>query len=300
MKTGGTLRLFTQLPVIALLTSALPTLAVDAVLQITRSEDKLIISWPQDTANQFYLQSTASLSPPVLWSNVTNEVVTVGSDFVITNDATELASFYRLQAWEVLFDGTNTSAFRTYRGTTFPSNNWMVISNELRTVPTNSANWISIITTNTYSDFELQLEWNATVAGNSGVFYRVSEAPDGPEKSGPENQIVDDATHPNGTNPVTSASSVFGVIAPTNKVLNPAGQFNTVRIVILTNHVEQWLNGNRVVEYNLNSQEFMSMVSTSRYSGDSLYGKVTNGGIVLQHHNASVAYRNVRIRRLGP
>ena len=135
--------------------------------------------------------------------------------------------------------------------------------------------------------------------GNSGVFYRVDETHD---STGPENQIVDDATHPNGADPATSASSVFGLIAPTNKVLNPAGQFNAVRVIIRTNHVEQWLNGNRVVEYQLNSPAFSSLVSTSRFNGDPYFGKVTNSGIVLQQHdaaNTSVAYRNVRIRRLG-
>jgi len=299
MKTPDTFRPFTQALAIALVTFTLPILATDAVLQIARPEDKLIISWPQGTTNQFYLQATPSLSAPILWSNVTNEEMTVGSDFVVTNDAPGVAGFYRLQAWEVLFDGTSTAAFRQYRGTTFPSNNWMVVSNELRTIPTNSANWINIITTNTYTDFELQLEWNASVDGNSGVFYRVDEAHN---STGPENQIDDDATHPNGAVPVTSASSVFGLIAPTNKVLNPAGQFNAVRILIRTNHVEQWLNGSRVVEYQLNSPEFTRLVSTSRFSSDPFFGKVTNSGISLQQHDAAgtaVAFRNIRIRRLS-
>jgi len=197
--------------------------------------------------------------------------------------------------WFALFDGTSTAALRGYGGEAFPAS-WVVEDGELHALP---GQGIDLITRETFSDFELEFEWRVSPGGNSGVIYRVVESDAPSWTSGPEYQVLDDAEHPDGLDPLTSAAALYGLIAPNaDKRLEPVGTFNTGRIVVHGRQVEHWLNGSRVLDYAWNGTDVRSLVDASKFGDLPGFMAADAGGVVLQHHGEEVWFRNVRIRRL--
>jgi hypothetical protein len=196
-------------------------------------------------------------------------------------------------SWQVLFDGSSTAAWRGYRADSLPGG-WQVVDGAL----TRIAQAGDIVTTEEYRNFELELEWQIAEGGNSGIMFRVTE--DLPETyhSGPEMQVLDDARHVDGQNPLTSSGSNYALHAPTRSVVKPAGEWNAARLLANANHVEHWLNGEKIVEYELGSPEWEALVSDSKFIEWPRYGREARGHIALQDHGDRVAYRNIRIRVL--
>ena len=152
-----------------------------------------------------------------------------------------------------------------------------------------------------FRDFELELEWKISPGGNSGIIYRVSEEYEAPGMAAPEMQVLDDRRHPDGKNPKTTAGALYGLIAPSQtKALKPVGEWNQVRIIVHHSHVEHWLNGIKVVEYEMNSPELNALVSSSKFASYRHFAKTAAGPICLQHHLDAVWYRKIRVRRLLP
>src|SRR5262245_35798546 len=199
--------------------------------------------------------------------------------------------------WETLFDGKSTAKWRGYKRDAFPDKGWKAENGALKTIV--GGDVVDIVTKEKYDNFELELEWKISPAGNSGVMYRVSEAFDEPWNTGPEMQVLDDAKHADGQNPKTSAGALYALVAPVNKTLKPVGEWNTTRIVVNGNHVEHWLNGKKVVEYELDSKALQDLIAGSKFSDKPRFAKEPSGYIVLQHHTDEVWYRNIRVRRLG-
>src|SRR5262245_34758118 len=124
--------------------------------------------------------------------------------------------------WQILFDGKSTTAWRGFRRDTFPAKCWLVEENSLKTVKgCEKSDQVDIITRDKFRNFELELEWRVAPGANSGIIYLVSEDEDQTWKTGPEMQVLDDAQHPDGKLPKTSAGSLFALIAPSNKTLQP-------------------------------------------------------------------------------
>ena len=202
--------------------------------------------------------------------------------------------------WKVLFDGKSTDAWRGYGRDSFPTNAWKVENGELKTIA-GVKDAVDIITKDKYGNFELELEWKLKPGGNSGVIYRAVEQP-APAQSwhtGPEMQILDDVKHKDGLDPKTSAGALYALVAPTNKTLKPAGEWNQVRLVVNGNHVEHWLNGKKVVEAELDSPEIKALIAASKFKEYPRFAKEPEGHIVLQYHGDEVAFRNVRVRTLS-
>jgi len=240
-------------------------------VSISNSGSQVILSWPQAGTNDFYLQSATNLLAQIAWSNA-SDPATNGSNLVVTNQSTSTSSFYRLQAWEVLFDGTNTSAFRSSSSALFPSNSWYVTNGML--VSKVVANATNFMTVSTYTNFELRVLWKCATNGNSGIFYRYAS----PNYSGiPEYQLFDDANvstslYSNGqyTHQSNLMAAVYAIIAPTNKVLVPTGQWNDCRVIVQGYHVTHWLNGRVVVDYQINDPAYTSLIPqgiTNSYIG---------------------------------
>lgn len=166
----------------------------------------------------------------------------------------------------------------------------------LRTVA--EAARIDLITRHQYRHFALELEWRVASGGNSGVIYRVSETLPHAWQSGLEMQLLDDAGHPDGQMPETSAGALYGLIAPRHKVLQPLGSFNTARIVVRKSHVEHWLNEVLVVAYDLHSAAFAVLVAHSKFKGLPGFAHAERGHIALQHHGDVVWFRHLHIRPL--
>ncbi len=157
---------------------------------------------------------------------------------------------------------------------------------------------VDLITREPYESFELELEWKVAKEANSGIMFHVSE--DEPETyiTGPEMQIVDDANTEDGQNPKTSAGSLYDLIAPTNKKCHPAGEWNRVRLVVEGKHVEHWMNGVKILDYELGSETFKELVANSKFKSWPRFAQEKTGYIALQNHGNSVWFRNVRVRRL--
>ncbi len=195
--------------------------------------------------------------------------------------------------WRSLFDGTSTSGWRSYRGTGAPAG-WEVVNGELTRVGAGG----DIVTVDEYGDFELELEWKVAPGGNSGIMYRVTETAANSYESGPEMQVLDDSGHADGRSRLTSAGSAYGLYPAPAGVVKPAGEWNAVRIVMNGNHVEHWLNGRKVVDYELGSPDWEAKVKASKFAEWPGYGRAARGRIALQDHGDRVAYRNIRIREL--
>jgi 3-keto-disaccharide hydrolase len=205
------------------------------------------------------------------------------------------------QKWQALFNGKSTDAWRGFRRASFPSKCWNVEGGELRTIKDcDKSDRIDIITKDTYQDFELELEWRISPGGNSGIIYLVSEEEDETWKTGPEMQVLDDDKHPDGKNPKTSAGALYALIAPTNKTLKPVGDYNKVRLVVRNGHVQHWLNGRKVVEYDLGSDMLKELIAQSKFKDYPHFAQNRKGHVALQYHGDEVWYRNIRIRALSP
>jgi hypothetical protein len=197
--------------------------------------------------------------------------------------------------WTVLFDGNSLDAWRGFRRDDLPPA-WRLENGTLAFVPGGSGG--DIITREKFGDFELQLEWRIAEAGNSGIFYWVNEGYQHVWHSGPEMQVLDDDRHPDGRHAAHRAGANYGLHVPAGPATRPVGEWNQVRIVTRGNHVEHWLNGQKVVEYEAGSPDWLQRVAGSKFADMPGYGRYRRGHIALQDHGDRVWYRNIRIRPL--
>jgi hypothetical protein len=199
----------------------------------------------------------------------------------------------RAAGWRLLFDGRTTDGWRGYKKTSMPSG-WTVVGEAL----TRSGEGGDIVTTQQFKDFELALDWKIAPGGNSGIFYRASEDDDAIYWTAPEMQVLDDARHPDGKSRLTSAGANYGLYEAPSGIVKPAGEWNHVRIIVNGRHVEHWLNGVRMLQYELLSPDWEMRVQGSKFAPHPHYGRNAAGLIGLQDHGDWVAYRSIKIRVL--
>jgi hypothetical protein len=202
-----------------------------------------------------------------------------------------------LEGWALLFDGTHPEQhWRRFRGEGLPEawsaqDGAFVFSGE---------GGGDIVTTKPYDDFDLKLEWMTQPEGNSGIFFNVAEDAGAVWATGPEMQILDNASHPDGRSALTSAGANYALHAPPFDASLPPGRWNYARIRVVGDHVEHWLNGLKTADYHLQSDAWKAKVADSKFRGMPRYGTESSGHIALQDHGDRVAFRNLRIRELGP
>ena len=197
--------------------------------------------------------------------------------------------------WEILFDGENVSGLRGYRQDSFPSDDWKVVDGTLKTMP---GHGVDLISEKVYKNFELELEWKVAVGGNSGIFYYATEEGDYIWQTAPEMQVLDNDVHTDGKNTLTSAGALYAMIASSELVVKPAGEFNKVKIKAYNNNIEHWLNGVKIVEYTYGSKAMWDLVKKSKFNKMPLFAKASEGRIGLQGDHGEVWYRNIKIRKL--
>ena len=200
----------------------------------------------------------------------------------------------RAAGWQLLFDGNSLTGWRGYNSESMPTG-WSAENGMLiRTGPGGD-----IITEQQFADFELSLEWLVGPSGNSGVLFRAVEGQEEVYHGAPEMQILDDAGHPDGRSPLTSAGSNYGLHGVPRGIVKSAGEWNTSRIVVVNNQVEHWLNGDKVVEYELGSADWAQRVANSKFAQWPAYGRASRGHIGIQDHGDRVSFRNLKIREIN-
>ncbi len=156
-----------------------------------------------------------------------------------------------------------------------------------------------LVTTRNYRDFELELEWKIGKAGNSGIFYRGTREYDHVYWSAPEYQLLDDANTEDGKSPLTAAGSCYALYGVPPGVALPYDHWNKSRLIVKGDHVEHWLNGRKVVAYDLKSADWKARVAGSKFAKYPDYGLAPTGLIGLQgDHPGALALRNIRVRKL--
>jgi hypothetical protein len=196
--------------------------------------------------------------------------------------------------WQVLFDGKTTQGWRGYGQTAFPTNGWVVEDGCLHLLPQSRAG--DIITVRKFNDFEFEWEWRIAPKGNNGIKYLVTE--NRPGAPGHEYQMIDDSTV---SDPRQQTAAFYGVLAAqANKPLKRPGEWNQSRVLVCGNHVEHWLNGAKVLAYELASPEVKAAVAVSKFQNAPGFGEKITGHLLLTYHSDETWFRNLRIRELLP
>jgi hypothetical protein len=217
-----------------------------------------------------------------------------GGSMPSSSSSAATSSATATQGWRNLIDPT-MSAWRGYREAKMPAG-WTVTDGVLsKTVSSND-----LVSRDEYGDFELEFDWKLHPGGNAGVFYRGSEEAQKIYFTAPEYQLLDDARHPDGKSRLTSAGSDYALYPAPAGVVKPADEWNSSRIVARGNHVEHWLNGQKLLEYEVGSPDWETKLKASKFATWPKYGRITRGHIGIQgDHEGELSIRNMRVRPLS-
>lgn len=228
------------------------------------------------------------------------------SVFQINNVPNTISEREQKDGWKLLWDGKTTNGWRGAKLSTFPAKGWVIENDMLKVMKSGggeSTNGGDIVTTRTYKNFILKADFKITEGANSGIKYFVDPAMNKGEGSaiGCEFQILDDQRHPDaklGVNGNRTLGSLYDLIpAPKDKPFR-GGFFNTAMIVVKGNHVEHWLNGVKIIEYERNNQMWNALVGYSKYKNWPNFGNLIEGNILLQDHGDEVWFQNIKIKEL--
>ena len=190
----------------------------------------------------------------------------------------------------LLFDGLSLNGWTSLSGQPV-SDAWEAVDGTLHLRPGRSGG-ANIVTEREYRDFDLSFEWKITAGGNNGLKYRVRQY--GQQFLGCEYQMLDDDAYRTELKPRGMTGSLYEVYEPLDtKQLRPVGEFNHSRIVVRGQHVEHWLNGQRIVSAEVGSPDWFERVAASKFSDVEGFGLNRDGKIMLTDHGSEVWYRNI-------
>jgi hypothetical protein len=199
-----------------------------------------------------------------------------------------------LAGWRSLLQDHSAPAWRGWKSPGLPMG-WHIADGVL----SKEGSVDDLVTTQSFGDFELELEWKIGKGGNSGIFYRGTREYDHIYWSGPEYQLLDDANAGDGGNRLTAAAAAYALYGPPAGIVLPFDHWNKTRLVVKGAHVEHWLNGQKVVDYQIGSADWKSKVAASKLAAYPHYGLATTGLIGIQgDHTGALAVRRIRLREL--
>ena len=213
---------------------------------------------------------------------------------VILLGSTAIGAQSKPGQWRTLFDGKSLDPWRGYKDTPVPAG-WKIVDGTLaKDAPTGD-----IVSKDDFGNFELELDWKIGEAGNSGIFYRGTFEYDHIYWSGPEYQLEDDIKAEDNTPRSHNAGAVYALYASPEGHLKPVGDWNHTRIVAKGNHIEHWLNGFKLLEYEIGSADWNAKIAASKFAKWPNFAKAARGRIAMQgDHPGTLAFRNIRIREL--
>ncbi len=215
-----------------------------------------------------------------------------------------LSAAEQAAGWRLLWDGKSSTGWRSAHAQEFPTSGWKITDGVLWIHDSGgqeAATAGDIITREKFADFELQVDFKITPGANSGI--KIFVDPDlnlgAGSAIGPEFQILDDARHPDaklGIKGNRTIGSLYDLIAaPTDKKVNPPGEWNHAHIISKGHHVEFRLNGVMTVEFDRGSKAWHDAVAASKYKRWPNFGELPEGHILLQDHGNQVFFRNIKI-----
>ncbi len=249
----------------------------------------------------------------VRWKNI--RIITESvEEYTKESDAPEVSRLVnkltekeKAGGWKLLFDGESTSGWRGAYMDAFPEKGWVIEEGAIAVVESGGGeaeHGGDIVTEEEFSDFDLQLEFKITRGANSGIKYYVTEKEDNNPGSaiGLEYQLLDDKNHPDAKKGNHEGSrtlaSLYDLIKAENKRFRGIGKWNIARIKSSDNHVEHYLNGIKVLEYERSSEEYRKLVQESKYKKWEDFGEAEQGHILLQDHGNRVSFRSIKLKEL--
>lgn len=239
----------------------------------------------------------------VACSSTKQEPTTTGGDTITSPGSSsetllnQLTEEQKAEGWKLLFDGTSMNGWRTFRNQ--ENDSWEVVDGTLHCKPfkENAENKrADIVTVDQYENFELVFDWRISPHGNSGVMFRVTEEHEQPYATGPEFQLIDDEGYPGDLQPGQLTGANYDMHVPTQNASKPVGEWNTSRLVVRKNNVEHWINGMKVVEYELYTDDWKERKARSKWKDFPAYATESKGHIDLQDHGNEVWFRNIRLK----
>jgi hypothetical protein len=207
----------------------------------------------------------------------------------------QLTEAERRDGWRLLFDGKTTAGWEEITGKPFPSNCWTIEDGSLKAL-VRTGGFQDIRTTDSFGSFDLQWDWKMLKNGNSGVKYLIQRVDEWTNAAGRqararglEYQLADDTNEDAASDPRRVAGSLYSLIAPSPRIKPAIGEFNHSRLLVLGHHVEHWLNGTKVVEFETDAAEVQKLMGARA---------VATSPISLQNHQSETWFRNVKIRPL--
>lgn len=229
------------------------------------------------------------------------------SSLPAVNTLNTLSVVEKDRGWNLLFDGESVAGWRGAKLDSFPTAGWKVENGILTIYESGggeAAGAGDIITREKFKNFELKVDFKITEGANSGIKYYVDPEINKGEGSsiGLEYQILDDERHPDAKlgnhEGSRTLGSLYDLIKADNKVINPIGEWNVAYIKSKDNHVEHWLNGIKILEYDRGTPEYRKLVAESKYKVWENFGELAEGHILLQDHGNTVSFRNIKIHEL--
>jgi 3-keto-disaccharide hydrolase len=217
-----------------------------------------------------------------------------------------LSEVEKNDGWRLLFDGKSFDGWRGFHNDKVPAG-WAIEDGCIKKIPLEGEMRRSggdLITVDQFDDFEFSVEWKLAKGANGGIKYLVSESLPPAGRSGVsfEYQVLDDDNHIDAKAGIAgnrTAGSLYDLIpASKAKKLKPIGEFNQTRIVVKGNHIEHWLNGLKVVEFERGGEALKQHIAESKFKDTKGFGETAKGHILLQDHGDTVWYRNFKIRAI--
>lgn len=201
--------------------------------------------------------------------------------------------------WTLLFNGKNTAGWHTYLKPDAGAA-WKVSNGTIELDPAAKDGRGDLVSNKEYENFELAFQWNISEEGNSGLIFLVHEAPEyhATYETGPEYQLLDDQKAEDNKKPNHLAGSLYDLITPATKAVKPAGEWNESRIRLKNGHLTFWLNGKQVVETDLWTENWKTLLENSKFKGWKGFAAYHKGHIALQDHGHKISFRNIRIKEL--
>jgi cytochrome c len=279
-------------------------------------QPKIILEWSEDGRNFVVV-------PPEMFSPVEYTTQASVSDDATSKDSVTqhnvLTDQEKKEGWKLLFDGKTTAGWHTFNTPGSVGRKWKVEEGVLAFEGRNRFRYVlegrviemgdtkkkedgglDIVTNETFQNFEFKIDWKISEGGNSGIFYTVKEDPQYDEawKTSPEMQVLDNEKNKDGLIYKHRAGDLYDLIACSEVTVKAQGQWNSVKVVKSEGKVEHWLNGVKVVEYDMKSKDWKDMISKSKFAALQEFGTAKDCKIGLQDHDNKVWYRNIKIRKL--